>query len=181
MVNNAEATARNTDSIETLWQNTGDIFDSFAALVGGFMVWQGLGRLARPIEYIATAIAAPLAAMAAVKRKLLVAAGAGSVAIVSVLVTHFEPGRVRGKPYIGPAGVLTVCDGHTGTDINPKRIYMDAECDATRDADLAIADRAGRGRLRAGGTVPRLLRLSPMSRPESQSRSAKRARYLSGA
>lgn len=115
------------------------------------------------------------------KRKLLVAAGAGSVAIASVLVTHFEPGRGRGKPYTDPVGVLTVCDGHTGSDIDPKRIYMNAECDARRDADLAIADWAGRGRLRVGGTVPRLLRPSPMSRPESQSRSAKRARYLSGA
>lgn len=58
MVNNAEATARNTDSIETIRQNTQDIVDSFAAQAGGFMVWQGLGRLARPIEYIATAMAA---------------------------------------------------------------------------------------------------------------------------
>lgn len=78
------------------------------------------------------------------KRKLLAAAGAGALAIAGVLVTHFEPGKVRGKPYIDPVGVLTVCDGHTGPDIDPKRIYTDAECDAWRDADLAIADRAVR-------------------------------------
>jgi len=47
------------------------------------------------------------------KRKLLAAAGAGSLVIAGVLVTHFEPGKVRGKPYIDPVGVLTVCDGHT--------------------------------------------------------------------
>lgn len=78
------------------------------------------------------------------KRKLLAAGGAGSIAIAGVLVSHFEPGKARGKPYIDPVGVLTVCDGHTGQDIDPKRIYTDAECDAWRDADLAIADRAVR-------------------------------------
>lgn len=78
------------------------------------------------------------------KRKLLAAAGAGSIAIAGVLVSHFEPGKNRGKPYIDPVGVLTVCDGHTGSDIDPKRTYTDAECDAWRDADLAIADRAVR-------------------------------------
>lgn len=78
------------------------------------------------------------------KRKLMAAASAGSIAIAGVLVSHFEPGKIRGKPYIDPVGVLTVCDGHTGSDIDPKRIYTDAECDAWRDADLATADRAVR-------------------------------------
>lgn len=61
-----------------------------------------------------------------------------------MLVTHFEPGKARCKPYIDPVGVLTVCNGHTGPDIDPKRIYTDAERDAWRDADLAIADRVVR-------------------------------------
>ncbi len=74
----------------------------------------------------------------------MAAASAGSIAIAGVLVSHFEPGKTRGKPYVDPVGVLTVCDGHTGPDIDPKRIYTDAECDAWRDADLAIADRAVR-------------------------------------
>lgn len=78
------------------------------------------------------------------KRKLIAAASAGALAIAGVLVTHFEPGKVRGRPYIDPVGVLTVCDGHTGPDIDPKRIYTDAECDVWRDADLAIADAAVR-------------------------------------
>jgi len=80
----------------------------------------------------------------ALKRKTLAASAAGAVVIAGVLVTHFEPGKIRGKPYIDPVGVLTVCDGHTGADIDPKRIYTDAECDAWRDADLTIADRAVR-------------------------------------
>ncbi|CAB3729341.1 lysozyme [Achromobacter piechaudii] len=61
-----------------------------------------------------------------------------------MLVTHFEPGKARFKPYIDPVGVLTVCNGHTGPDIDPKRIYTDAERDAWRDADLAIAVRVVR-------------------------------------
>lgn len=81
---------------------------------------------------------------AALKRKITVAAAGGALAIAGVLVTHFEPGKARGKPYIDPVGVLTVCDGHTGPDIDRNRIYTDAECDAWRDADLAIADRAVR-------------------------------------
>jgi lysozyme len=76
------------------------------------------------------------------KRKILAASGAGAIAIAGVLVAHFEPGKVRGKPYLDPVGVLTVCDGHTGSDIDPRRIYTDAECDAWRDADLTEADAA---------------------------------------
>lgn len=82
--------------------------------------------------------------MSSLKRKLLAAGSAGAIAIAGVLVAHFEPGKVRGKPYIDPVGVLTVCDGHTGPDIDPKRVYTDAECDAWRDADLAEADAAVR-------------------------------------
>ncbi|WP_312429949.1 lysozyme [Achromobacter sp.] len=78
------------------------------------------------------------------KRKLLAAGGAGAIAIAGVLVAHFEPDKVRGRPYIDPVGVLTVCDGHTGPDIDPGRIYTDAQCDAWREADLATADAAVR-------------------------------------
>lgn len=79
---------------------------------------------------------------AGLKRKILAAAGAGALAVAGVLVTHFEPGRVRGKPYLDPVGILTVCDGHTGPDIDPRRVYTDAECDAWRATDLAQADAA---------------------------------------
>jgi len=80
----------------------------------------------------------------ALKRKLLAAAGAGALAIAGVLVSHFEPAKERGRPYLDPVGVLTVCDGHTGPDIDPNRIYSDRECDAWRDQDLAKADAAVR-------------------------------------
>ena len=51
MAQNAEATARNTASIETIRQNTQDIVDTFQALAGGFKVLQGLGKVARPLAY----------------------------------------------------------------------------------------------------------------------------------
>jgi len=50
--NTTAATARNTESIETIRQNTQDIVDTFQALAGGFKVLQGLGRLAKPLAYI---------------------------------------------------------------------------------------------------------------------------------
>lgn len=71
------------------------------------------------------------------KRKLMAAASAGSIASAGVLVSRFEPGKIRGEPYVDPVGVLAVCDGHTGPDINPNRVYTDA----WRDADPSIADR----------------------------------------
>lgn len=52
MAQNAEATQRNTSSIETIRQNTQDIVDTFHALAGGFKVLQGLGSVARPLAYI---------------------------------------------------------------------------------------------------------------------------------
>lgn len=52
MKTNALATAKNTDSIEQIRQNTQDIIDSFQALAGGFKVLQTLGNLAKPLTYI---------------------------------------------------------------------------------------------------------------------------------
>lgn len=65
MAHNAEATARNTDSIETIRQNTQDIVDTFQALSGGFKVLQGLGRLAKPLAYIVGFVTAVITAYSA--------------------------------------------------------------------------------------------------------------------
>lgn len=65
MAHNAEATARNTDSIETIRQNTQDIVDTFQALAGGFKVLQGLGRLAKPLAYIVGLVTAVITAYSA--------------------------------------------------------------------------------------------------------------------
>lgn len=65
MAANAQATARNTESIETIRQNTQDIVDTFQALAGGFKVLQGLGRLARPLAYIVGLVTAVITAYSA--------------------------------------------------------------------------------------------------------------------
>lgn len=53
--------------IKQIKTDTSEVVEMFRALSGGFKVLQGLGRLARPIGYIAGAVAALAAAWAAVK------------------------------------------------------------------------------------------------------------------
>lgn len=43
-------------------------------------------------------------------------------------------------PYYDIGGVLTVCDGHTGSDIVLNKVYTDAECDVLLAKDLTIAE-----------------------------------------
>jgi lysozyme len=46
---------------------------------------------------------------------------------------------LEGRKYVAyhdVVGVLTVCDGHTGSDIIPNKKYTDKECDALLNADL---------------------------------------------
>ncbi|ENR5770046.1 lysozyme [Salmonella enterica] len=75
--------------------------------------------------------------MMQIKIKHLITGGAGAVAIAAALLGGHDglEGR-RYIPYRDVAGVLTVCDGHTGKDIIPGKRYTDAECDALLDKDL---------------------------------------------
>lgn len=67
---------------------------------------------------------------------------AGVILIVGALIAKYEPHANWNKPYWDPWGkVWTVCDGHTG-NVDPKRLYSDAECKAFRDQDIAIANAA---------------------------------------
>lgn len=68
----------------------------------------------------------------------LIAVGVAAVLALTALFVQPWEGR-RHTPYYDIVGVLTVCDGHTGKDIE-QRIYSDAECDAFLKADLAIAN-----------------------------------------
>ncbi|WP_019573474.1 lysozyme [Curvibacter lanceolatus] len=77
---------------------------------------------------------------AVLKKRLLAASTAGAMALAGVLVNWFE-GRVY-KPYVDPAGILTVCEGITGPDVIPGKTYTDAECDRLRGKHLAIAQAA---------------------------------------
>lgn len=72
-----------------------------------------------------------------IKIKHLITGGAGAVAIAAALLGGHDglEGR-RYIPYRDVAGVLTVCDGHTGKDIIPGKRYTDAECDALLEKDL---------------------------------------------
>lgn len=70
----------------------------------------------------------------ALKKKLAAVAGGGALAIAAVLIPDLE--GVRYESYYDVAGVLTVCYGHTGTDIIRDKTYSKAECRAMLDKDL---------------------------------------------
>ncbi|MEM8381718.1 glycoside hydrolase family protein, partial [Morganella morganii] len=65
---------------------------------------------------------------------------AGAIAGALVLIPAYE--GVEYKPYRDVAGVLTVCYGHTGSDIQPGKLYTDAECKALLHDDLTTVRRA---------------------------------------
>ncbi|HDY3025483.1 TPA: lysozyme [Salmonella enterica] len=75
--------------------------------------------------------------MMQIKIKHLITGGAGAVAIAAAMLGGHDglEGR-RYIPYRDVAGVLTVCDGHTGKDIIPGKRYTDAECDTLLEKDL---------------------------------------------
>jgi lysozyme len=62
------------------------------------------------------------------------AAGAALLAAATAYTSHWE-GR-RYVAYRDVGGVLTVCDGHTGSDIVAGKRYTTAECDAMLQKDL---------------------------------------------
>ncbi|WP_333620327.1 lysozyme [Pantoea septica] len=71
------------------------------------------------------------------RNKLIAAAGGGAMLIATVFLGGKDgvEGRVY-EPYKDVAGVLTVCDGHTGTDIIKGKKYTDRECDRLLWNDL---------------------------------------------
>ncbi|HHR6043614.1 TPA: lysozyme [Providencia alcalifaciens] len=79
--------------------------------------------------------------MAKVPNKIKLAAAAGGLMTLTVaMVTEFE--GYKPKPYLDPVGILTVCYGHTGSDIIPTKTYTEAECKALLEKDLAIVAKA---------------------------------------
>jgi len=71
------------------------------------------------------------------RNKLIAAAGGGAMLIATVFLGGKDgvEGRVY-VPYKDVAGVWTVCDGHTGTDIVKGKTYSDRECDRLLWNDL---------------------------------------------
>lgn len=73
-------------------------------------------------------------------KKVMAAAGGGAIAAALVLIPAYE--GVEYKPYPDVGGVLTVCYGHTGSDIQTGKIYTDAECKVLLHDDLSKVRRA---------------------------------------
>lgn len=69
-----------------------------------------------------------------VKNRLIGAVAGGAIAIAAVLIPSLE--GVEYEPYRDVVGVLTVCYGHTGSDIISDKTYTEAECKAMLDKDL---------------------------------------------
>lgn len=87
-----------------------------------------------------------MAIPAALRNRLLAAAGAGALTLAITLLGGADglEGR-RYVPYRDVAGVLTVCDGHTGPDIVSNKTYTDQECDSLLRADLKPVQAAVNG------------------------------------
>lgn len=77
--------------------------------------------------------------MATTRTKLAVGGVAAVVlALTAPLVARWE--GVRYAPYRDAVGVLTVCYGHTGVDVQPGRTYSKSECDDLLLQDVAEAN-----------------------------------------
>ncbi|HGJ5882210.1 lysozyme [Arsenophonus sp.] len=74
-----------------------------------------------------------------IPKKILMATGGSALFLASSMITHFE--GLRLKPYFDGGGVLSVCYGHTGKDIEPNRAYTKAECDKWLNDDLKAVKR----------------------------------------
>ena len=78
-----------------------------------------------------------MAISTSLRNKLVAAAGGGAMLIATLFLGGKDgvEGRVY-DPYKDVAGVWTVCDGHTGTDIIKGKKYTDRECDRLLWNDL---------------------------------------------
>ncbi|MHA6236832.1 lysozyme [Pseudomonas fluorescens group sp. PF-69] len=73
-------------------------------------------------------------------RGLVIPLAGTALAIAGSLSGFFE--GTRYVPYQDVGGIWTVCDGHTGPDVVPGLVATEAQCEAYRQADLAVANRA---------------------------------------
>ncbi|WGM00525.1 lysozyme [Arsenophonus nasoniae] len=74
-----------------------------------------------------------------IPKKILMATGGSALFLASSMITHFE--GLRLKPYFDGGGVLSVCYGHTGNDIERNRKYTQEDCDKWLDDDLKAVKR----------------------------------------
>lgn len=75
----------------------------------------------------------------ATKAKVAIGGGLAAVLVLAApLVMKWE--GVRYAPYRDAVGVLTVCYGHTGPDVQMGKTYTKAECDDLLRADMLEAN-----------------------------------------
>lgn len=67
------------------------------------------------------------------------ATGGSAVLLATTMIQYFE--GVIFKPYVDGGGVLSVCYGHTGKDIEINRTYTKAECEKLLNKDLKAIKR----------------------------------------
>lgn len=70
------------------------------------------------------------------KARMLAAVGAMAIASAMLIGNDGLEGSVP-VPYYDVAGVLTVCNGHTGSDIVPGKTYSENECRYLLNKDLS--------------------------------------------
>lgn len=75
---------------------------------------------------------------AELKNRLLLAIGAGAIAIAGVTVSWFE--GTQYVPYKDPVGIWTVCEGITGPSVIPGKAYTPGECATLKNRELVKAD-----------------------------------------
>lgn len=66
----------------------------------------------------------------------MTAISAAAISIASAMLYDLE--GTSYTPYYDVAGVLTVCEGHTGDDIIKDKVYTDKECKALLEEDLSL-------------------------------------------
>lgn len=71
VANTAAATRENAEAIKQMANDTRGMVEAFSALEGGFKVLTAIGKLAKPIFYIASACGAVLGVWAAIKSGVL--------------------------------------------------------------------------------------------------------------
>lgn len=71
--------------------------------------------------------------------RVMSAAGATALMMAATMIRPLE--GVEHKPYQDAVGVLTVCYGHTGSDIIKSKTYTSSECEQLLNKDLAKAKR----------------------------------------
>lgn len=70
-------------------------------------------------------------------RTVITGLGVAAALTLSVPFIMQREGHAN-KPYRDVGGVLTVCYGHTGPDVDPSRTYSDFECKVLLDTDIEI-------------------------------------------